>query len=98
MKVDFDALSRDQQLVAIRAFMAAGSPEVGGPDFELKVNGADVDFLKFVDSFIDLDNKDVRAEAVKLVASKVRLNKLVEVVQRCEYEITKELAEAFNLD
>lgn len=97
MKIDFDNLSQTQKIIAIRAFIAAGSPENDrNLDFELKVNGVVVDFIKFVDSFVVGYDHSTRMDAVKLIGKSVKLLRIHEALRLAEQKIIDELATTFN--
>ncbi|MFA6132622.1 MAG: hypothetical protein WC869_01245 [Phycisphaerae bacterium] len=98
MQIDFDKLTRVQKIVAIRAFIAAGSPDGKGLDFEIKVNGVPMDFLKFVDAFVASYDDNIRCEAVALIGQDVRLSKLHEALHQAEQSIINTLATTLGFD
>lgn len=97
-----------EELVFIRAFMAAGNPrndDKDGIDVEFKINGSDVNFKEFVKLFVKQYDIETKVEATKILIEKCRMdeiNEFNEKIHRMQKELSDMLAEkissVLNLD
>lgn len=96
--VDFDNLRKQGgHIVCIRAWMAAGSPEghvAGTPmKFIFNVEGSDIDFGKFCQSFANHYNAEMIESAREVLAEKTNLNDIVNLLQSFEMTIREKLVD-----
>jgi hypothetical protein len=91
-----------EELIFIRAWIAAGEPDLkenAGVDVEFKMNGKDVDFKKFVKSFIEKFDFMMKMEAANILKEKydtTGFDNLVNSIEKLQKSVQSKIKETIS--